>query len=823
MRNAFVRGLKHLHLDIRKYLLAMLAMTASTAVLFATFICAKVTNERLAEGVDSLGGIADVGLIPETPGDLIPADALTVVEKLSGIRSTIPTYSSSTVVTSDSGNRISLTLTGYPAHFNRTLLFQKLEGSLPKADSPEVMLPADIAQSLGVHVGSTVSVLGADGLHKLSVVGIIDPSELGMLAYENIFVDLITAQKIFDENNKFTRIDLQVISDPSGWTLANADKLPSGITIQDTKAVTASFGPVLRAVSMVLQIISIAALAITLLLTATAFSSVIRARRISYSLLRTIGASKSWITQGLLAEAVLLGVISGLAGVVFGPLAALGLIQIMPGRGGFPEQGTLVWQGILSIAICVVASLLGCLFSLRSLYKGSALVALGTSTQGASPKVRKILGLVGVGGVLLSIILLLVSDANICYAFAFVLLLTSAALLAPSAVALLAGTLRNSRWVLAYASRRLHSDRQMLAPAAIIAIIMAMSAALLTVANSIGESMNRQVASQFGADIQITSKVPIKTTNPGGVSALQGVEFIAPIAPLKVVIGSTSSSDTKMDVNAISIEPDSYFATADLAFIKSNANVHDQIKSGSIAIPESVAKLLNVDVGDEINISYAGRSFSAPVAGIFVSMATGTQIIIPNSLVGNSNELKYDMWYVSISNDRSPKDMRDAVEEAISLDIPGASVITGAEMRDRAISDLRTYTIAVFALVGITLFVGSIGVAGIFALSVLRRRRELATLRIVGFPANRIGILILSEVILVGLPATVSGIVIGSGAGWTLSQILSRAMGISAIYRPDLLSFFTLALLSITSLSIAGYWPVRNARTSTPNEALRAE
>ena len=61
MRSAFVHGSKNLRADFRKYVLALLAMLAGTAVLFATLICAEVTNERLAEGVDSLGELLTLG------------------------------------------------------------------------------------------------------------------------------------------------------------------------------------------------------------------------------------------------------------------------------------------------------------------------------------------------------------------------------------------------------------------------------------------------------------------------------------------------------------------------------------------------------------------------------------------------------------------------------------------------------------------------------------------------------------------------------------------------------------------------------------------
>lgn len=823
MRNAFARGLRHLRADLRKYLLAMLAMAAGTAILFATLISADITRGRLSEGVGSLGGVADVGVVPGIPGELVPAAELRAIEELPGVTSAIPSYSESTVISASTGQQLSLMLTGYPARLNQGLFFQKLEGTLPASGAPEVMLPADIAQSLGVSIGDTVSVLGADGPYELTVVGIADPSELGMLAYENVFTDLSTVQDIFGDAEHFTRIDLQVDGDPSEWAISAAGSLSSGLVIQDTNAVTASFAPVLTAVNTILQVISVVALAITVLLAATAFGSVIRSRRAAYSLLRTVGASSSWIAQGILSEAVLLGCIGAIAGAGFGPLIGLGLIRVLPGEGGLPAPEALLLQGALSIAVCVLAALAGCAFALRSLYRDDALASLKNSGKGASPKARRALGIAGLAVLLASVAMLVLSDSDASYGIAFALLLLSAALLAPPCVALLAGALRAGTWTLAYASRRLHADGQMVVPAVIIAVIVAMSAALLTVANSIGGAMGRQVASQFGADVQITSEVSVTMADPGSISALPGVEVVAPIAPVNVSMGAAGTDGTAMDVAAISVDPGEYFDTADLAFSESDGDVREKMSAGAIAIPQSVADSLRVGVGDEVTILLAGERVTAPVAGVFISMATGTQIILPSTLLPEPDAAKYSMWYVSVQDGADPVAVRDRVEEAISGALPGSSVITGAEMRDRAARELATYTVAVFALVVITMVVGSVGVAGIFALSVLRRQRELATLRAIGIPATRTGRLILSEVLLVGAPATLCGIVTGISAGWALSQILSGAMGASAVYQPDPLSIAALIAITLASLTISSYWPVRRARKSAPAEALRAD
>lgn len=826
MRSAFVHGSKNLRADFRKYVLALLAMLAGTAVLFATLICAEVTNERLAEGVDSLGGIADIGLVPDAPGGILTSDQVNSIEELPDVSEVIPTYSESTTVRSSAGTNPDLVLTGYPAHFNESLFLQSLQsldGRLPGQGEPEVLLPSDIAQSLSVGVGDKIEVLGASGTTELAVVGIVDPSELGMLAYENIFVDLSTAQNIFGEPDRLSRVDLRLTKDPSEWSLEVQHQLPAGVAVQGTSAASASFAPILRSVNTILKVISGTSFAITVLLTATAFGSVIRSRQNSYALLRTVGASRPWIARELLAEAMILGVLGGITGAIIGPLIGLGLIRVLPGKGGLPVLSKLVQEGCLCMAIAVLASFVGYLFSLRSLYKGSALAGLRTATDGISLKVRKIFGVLGSVILAAAVIICVTSNLNVLRGVSFALLLIGASLVSPSVVALFSAIFRNSRWSLSYASRRLDRENQMLAPAVIVAVIVALSASLMTVADSIGGPMNRQMESQFGADVQITSKVPVSMSDPGDISRIEGVKTVTPISSQEVTIKSVNDAAASMDVNAMSIDPDGYFSTAGLAFVQAEDGVQQKMRDGAVAVPESVARSLGVGVGDALTVSYAGQNVTAPIAGVFISMSTGTQIVLPAALIRPDSSPKYNRWYVSVADGQDLDVVRDRVADVVSAELPGSSVITGAGMLDRAKSDLATCTIAMFALVGITVIVGSIGSAGIFALSVSRRQRELATLRVVGLPTTGTGRLILSEVLLVGFPAMLTGVLSGIGAGWVLSQIVSESMGVSASFTPSFVAVLSLTAITIASLVLASYWPVRRARHCMPSMALRAE
>ncbi|WP_263731158.1 FtsX-like permease family protein [Cellulomonas sp. SG140] len=81
-------------------------------------------------------------------------------------------------------------------------------------------------------------------------------------------------------------------------------------------------------------------------------------------------------------------------------------------------------------------------------------------------------------------------------------------------------------------------------------------------------------------------------------------------------------------------------------------------------------------------------------------------------------------------------------------------------------SAIRGMLIAVDALTSFSVVVAVIGLASTLAISVLQRRRELGTLRAVGFTGGQARSMLLTESLLVAGTGAVGGLVLGSVYGW---------------------------------------------------------
>lgn len=135
-------------------------------------------------------------------------------------------------------------------------------------------------------------------------------------------------------------------------------------------------------------------------------------------------------------------------------------------------------------------------------------------------------------------------------------------------------------------------------------------------------------------------------------------------------------------------------------------------------------------------------------------------------------------------------------------------------------SDTMSQIMVGFAAVA--LFVATFLISNTFTMLVSRRTRELALMRAVGATRKQVRRILLTESVLVGLIASVAGIVAGTGVAALLQAVFSSAES------PDapltlLPSTVIIALLVGTALPVLAAWvPVRRAMTIPPVAALGA-
>ena len=154
----------------------------------------------------------------------------------------------------------------------------------------------------------------------------------------------------------------------------------------------------------------------------------------------------------------------------------------------------------------------------------------------------------------------------------------------------------------------------------------------------------------------------------------------------------------------------------------------------------------------------------------------------------------------------------DLVEFRFPDEVQAFSSATYAEQFDSVLGNFR---LLVFFVAGISSLVAGIGIVNTILMSIIERRKEIGTLKAVGWTRYEIIKLIVFESLLIG----VLGGVFGLALGYLVDYLLLGALGLNfAITLPLILQAFFFALL----LSLfAGAYPALRASSLDPVEALR--
>lgn len=146
------------------------------------------------------------------------------------------------------------------------------------------------------------------------------------------------------------------------------------------------------------------------------------------------------------------------------------------------------------------------------------------------------------------------------------------------------------------------------------------------------------------------------------------------------------------------------------------------------------------------------------------------------------------------------------------------TITTQQQMLDVLGSVLSMLTVAVGALGGISLLVGSVGIFTIMTIAVRERTAEIGLLRAVGAARNHILLLFLLEgTLLAGL-----GGLAGLTAGFLCAALINAFVPLLPVHTPWSFVFFA-ELLSMVIGIVAAILPARQAAGLDPVEALRSE
>ncbi|MCP3756827.1 ABC transporter permease [Streptomyces sp. TBY4] len=250
----------------------------------------------------------------------------------------------------------------------------------------------------------------------------------------------------------------------------------------------------------------------------------------------------------------------------------------------------------------------------------------------------------------------------------------------------------------------------------------------------------------------------------------------------------------------------------------------------AVALDEASAARGGYRVGDTVRVGTSTGAASYRLSGVFRTDASklspGGSLVLFDEATAQRQFLepgRYTDIEVTAASGTDVTQLLGKVEAVIPQD---STAVTGAQLAriqaNMASSGSDTMSQIMVGFAAVALFVATFLISNTFTMLVSRRTRELALMRAVGATRKQVRRILLTESVLVGLIASVAGILAGTGVAALLQWLFSSATSPAA---PLVLSPATvvIALVVGTVLPVISAWvPVRRAMAIPPVAALGA-
>lgn len=319
-----------------------------------------------------------------------------------------------------------------------------------------------------------------------------------------------------------------------------------------------------------------------------------------------------------------------------------------------------------------------------------------------------------------------------------------------------------------------HSWRSQVATALAVALSVAFIVVIVSLGGSLNRSLERQVAEPFaGADLAVgcTEMMDSGCADASAVIPLvrdlPGVQDVAAWDASFVLVDSPSGEQSYVSLRTV-LPP--LLRTAELS-----AGEWPDANRDEVVLDASLAESLHVSVGDTFRVQLPWleepESRDVRLVGLVDSDSTGDSWLLTGAPFA-AEQISASLTLISVADGADVEQVRTEIETALvaadsgDATLADAAVLTAEEGRELAVESAHGYGNAdtwffmVFAVVALLLSVAIVSTTS--AVTLQRRRREMALLRCTGATSSQLRRLLLWESALVGLIAGALGLALAA-------------------------------------------------------------
>ncbi|MCH9045443.1 MAG: ABC transporter permease [SAR324 cluster bacterium] len=706
------------------------------------------------------------------------------------------------------------------------------------ADPAAVLLPAALAERLALGPGDAFDVETSAGSQRFRVSGVFQPPAHRRHAFSRtVIVDVATHQERFGKVGRLDAINLIV---KPGGERGLAALLPPGVTLERTGRRAERIAHMSRAFRLNLEALGLFALLVAMFLIYNAATFSVVQRESTIAMLRCIGSATRTIFAALLLEAVLLGTIGGVAGVLLGRwLGAVMLrntgatlfevvlnVEAMPATVALDAR---IWTVGLALAIGV--SIAG---ALQPAWAGARVSPLAAVRISRMPDPRRFplarWVLVGSGALAVAAALTLVPGSSLLAGLiGATALALGGALLCPPAVVLVSrlatpvlGALFGAAGRMAGRNLGRALSRTGMAAASLM-LALSLALAIEITVRSFKRTFEIWLDQVVTADLYLHSAVlEDDTPLPGGLlQALRRFPFVRDVAVLRsrrVVLGDR-------EVLVLAVDLPAYARNSNLPTRDgSKEEVFARLAAGEIFVSEPLAFPLALRRGDVLTlptpqgerdfvIGAVVQNYSAPQGVIYMERRQFEDVF------GAPPPRRAALWL------RPGTSLEHALRAIESLPQAGRLHVTpNAELRDNA---LRVFdrSFAITDLMGaLAALVAFIAVVSALTALLEERLRTLGFLRAIGVSRGVLGASMALEAALLALTAALVSWPTGLLTAMVLIFVVNRrAFGWTLQFLPQEGSYGWLLGLALGAALLGSLYPIYRATRLSIVATIREE